>query len=334
MKNIDYYSKAEDIRFSNLVLYYNSLEFTNEEKEILGTKIKDRTQILIYELCIRNLFLTEDEATEIYLELRPSVEDIIASYTISTRSYNIYILQICRFRSLYLARRKFEKKRHAEGILKDIELSYQYKSEDIDLDEIIAQRAPYYGSDGLDDVCNLDMKELFDYMVANSDMSKSNDLNEKEEKLASEISTKNNRRYMIYFLMWLPQVETPTFIESVSRVMGLDTSVLSYFYTLKYTILESKKTKWHNKRNVANKHYSTMLKICSKKFYEQNTEKIAQLEKDYQDAKRRFMNANCAARKAAAGLSQTEISKILEIKRSVVGYGLTKMKTILLAIVN
>lgn len=334
MKNIDYYSKEEDIRFSNLVIYYNSLEFTSTEKEALGTKIKDRTQILIYGLCIRNLFLTEDEATEIYLELRPSVEDIIASYKISIRSYNIYILQICRFRFLYLSRRKFEKNRHAEGILKEMEIFYQYKSEDIDLDAIISEREPYYGPDGLGDVCNMGMKELFDYMVENSDLSKSNDLNEKEQTLAKEITVLNNRRYMVFLLLWLPPIESPKFIESIARVMGLDTSVLSYFYSLKFNYLEQRKSKWNNKRNIANKHYSTMIKISSKKLYEHEDEKLDALEKDYQEARRRFLNANNNARKAAAGLSQTEISKILNIKRSAVGYGLAKIKSILLAIVN
>lgn len=334
MESIDYYSEKEDIRFSNLVLYFNSLSVMDNEREVLMNKIKDRTQILIYSLCLRNLFLTEDEATEVYLDLRQSIEKIIASYTICSRTYNVYILQICRHRSYYLARRKFDKDRLHEGLLKEIKAEYEYRIEDTDLLDIITEREPYYSTASLPEIEDMNLRELCSYIIENKDDECSLELNDKELMLSEAVENKLTRRYMLYYLMWLPQVETTTFIESIARVLGLDTAVISLFYSLRFDYLEDKHERWSKRRDIANRHYGTMIKIRSKKFYEDDNAKIDALEKDYKRAQKRFLNANEISRKAALGLSQAEISEILGIKRSVVGYGLARFKEIITEIAN
>ena len=78
METLCYFSEAEDKRFTDLVIRYNSMDDDNEEKLHLENRIKERTMILLYLIPQRNMYLGEEDAGGFFLEIQKDIESIIS----------------------------------------------------------------------------------------------------------------------------------------------------------------------------------------------------------------------------------------------------------------
>lgn len=327
MKCNNYYSKEEDLRFSKEVVHFNSLADGTEEKELQRTKIRDRTQILIYQLPIRNLFLNSDEASEIYLELREDVDKIISAYTISNATYNSYLTQVCRYRKLSIDKKARKLNQIEDGYKYTLEQDYQ--EEDLEF----FQAEPHYGINR-PEIFEMDMSDLVKYIIATRDPTTVKNMNKKERLLSLALRNKTNRRYMLYYLLTLPQCEGPEFIEAISRVMGLDSMVISYFYSLRFDLLARINKRWEKTKSIANKHYTSMINIVLKMAYESDQTKILKLREKLNKVSS-FHKINIElAKHQKRGLTQEEAALAIGVKRSSIYYGVRSTRELLESIIN
>ena len=324
MKNCNYYSLQEDQRFSNIVVEFNQMDARESKRESLKKVIFDRTQILIYELPIRNLFLNEDEAAEIYLCLRDDVERIVDSYRYIGKTYNSYITSICKFKARSLD------KRNKAGM--NIEDSYKsdllYELEARDSIQFF-EREPFYGTNR-PEIYTMDMKALVEFISSSSDCNDfALDLAPREIRLAKSLEKRISRKHMMIYLMYLPQMENPYFIDSISRVMNLDPMVFSYFYALKFELCTKINEKWQKKQNTAARHFKTLLKLRAQIAYETDREKIRNLNNIYTKVYNYYILSLEKSKRLKRGLNQNEIAEHLGIRRSSVFYAIKQTKSIL-----
>lgn len=327
MRNCNYYTNEEDKLFSSLVIRFNYLNDEDEEKKRLRTRIYDRTQILLYQLPLRNLYLTEDEASDIYLELRLNIDKIISSYKICNVTYNTYLIQICKYKARSIIRSTYKKEQFEDEYLNT--LQFEYEDSQIE----VLEREPFYG-DIHPRIFDLDMKGLIEYIANTRDSNDNLGLTSDEKELHEAMLIKKNRKYFMILLLTLPQFEEIIFIDRISRIMQLDSMVFSYFYSLRFELLNESNQKWRAAQETANRHYKTLLTIRTKLNYEIEEDKINDLNKTYERIYKHYIDKLAIARRKKRGLTQTETAKILGLTRSTICYAIKEVKMIIMDILG
>ncbi len=328
MKGCDYFSEIEDQKFSNDVIRFNHLDDGDSVKESMRARLKDRTQILLYQIPIRNLFLTEDEASEIYLSARDDIDRIISSYTINRATYNSYIAKICKYKALSNAKLHYTNSRLEEGFCYTLKLDY----ENTELE--FFQEEPFYG-ETRPEIFEMDIKALIDYIANTRDTTEySHSFTPDEAELHIQMQDESNRRRMMIFLLSLPQIETPRFIDSIARIMQLDSMVFSYFYTLRFNLLGKANKRWEECQNTAHRHYKALLNMQPKLSRETDSKKLSELESAYSRIYQNYIKNIDEAKRRKRGLTQMEIAAALGIKRSTVCYAIAQIKCLMIDIVG
>lgn len=331
MKDCNYYSEEEDSKFSEIVIKFNSLRDGNRRKEALRQRILDRTQILLYQLPIRYLALSEDEAAEIYLASLENIDDVIAAYRVMNATYNTYLTTVCKYKALSISKRAIKNAEIEEGYNDDLICYKAYMEEDSCIN--VSEREPFYGEER-PEIFSMNMQELVEYIATSLDGYSDIALTPDEKEMTKVMNDTKNRRRMAIYLLSLPQIESPKFIDSISRIMRLDTMVFSYFYALRFDLLSEINKRWEMERDKALRHFKTLLKLRSRLLYETDSLKIQKLNNTYRKINEYYKRKIEFARKLKRGLSQKEIANALGIKRSSVCYAIAHTKSIIQEIVG
>ena len=197
METLCYFSEAEDKRFTDLVIRYNSMDDDNEEKLHLENRIKERTMILLYLIPQRNMYLGEEDAGGFFLEIQKDIESIISSFRITGATYNSYLQQTCRYRCMRYMRRQ-KKKDSLENALIFSDMTI-HDEEYLDTASAVSESVtPYETEDWSDDIDRMDLGELSMHIIMQRNEGKCREETIAELELATHLRKRlslNSMRY-------------------------------------------------------------------------------------------------------------------------------------------
>ena len=321
---LDYFSKDEDTRFSELVINYNERRAKGNEDKDLYAFIKDRTSVLLYLIPVRNLFLDYDEASEIYLELYKCIDSIIASYKITKTTFIGYLTQICRYRARNLVLRQ----RRDDQITKDAWFyDYVDSEENYYMELPLCDAEPHYGKPR-PEVKYMDLSTLIDYIVENRD-NDSPALESKEALLHEKMRDKKERKLLLLLLLSLPSIPSSSLVSSIARVLELDSLVLARFFELKYDLMAPRIKKQEEEYEKGIKHWKSMMRLMRAIEFECDENLKKSLRDKYSKVSKCHRMRMNKANSEPKGLTQFEIADIVGEKRSTVCKSLQRAKDML-----
>lgn len=316
---LDYFSPEEDQRFSDIVVSYNAMKDNNKEAKELYEFIKERTNLLLYLIPIRNLFLEHDEAADIYVALYDKIDQIIHSFRVSSSTYNCYLTHICRHRAIG----NFSKKYRREQT--EMECTYHdFMINNSICDEMeLGEVSMHYGV-ARPEAQLLDLSHLFEFIVETQD-GKADSLSATEKELREMIDNKRMRRMLLVYLLHLPSSPSPRVINSLSKVLDIDSLVIARFFELKHNLLIPKLEKKEENYEKGIKHWKLMLGLMKAMELECDREKRKSLETKY-DKLSRCHEKRMKAASQSKGLSQEEISMVVDESRASIYKSISTMR--------
>ena len=316
----DFYSEEADKAFTIEIANYNSLsgrEKSNRRKEIV-----ERTKILLYEIPIRYLFATEDQAISVFLEIHDEIDNIIANFRLCGITFNSYLTQICRYR--LLTEFKKERKREFEeaSFLAEEEHLYKVRSNESFIDD--CKQELHHGLER-PEVQNMNLKDLFEYIILNRDGIYTYKA-QCEEELNKLLSIKANRKRFLILLLYIPETETKELINSFSEVLDLDYKVIAQFFVLKNSELDEHYAIRDKALKTAARHWNTIQNLNRALYNETDEEAISSIQNKLEKVCQCHIKRCEIANEALSGMTQPQISELLGIPRSTVAQSITKIR--------
>lgn len=329
METLCYFSEAEDKRFTDLVIRYNSMDDDNEEKLHLENRIKERTMILLYLIPQRNMYLGEEEAGGFFLEIQKDIESIISSFRITGATYNSYLQQTCRYRCMRYMRRQ-KKKDSLENALIFSDMTI-HDEEYLDTASAVSESVtPYETEDWSDDIDRMDLGELSMHIIMQRSEEKCREETIAELELATHLRKARTRRQFLEFLLALPCTETQGFIAGVSRLLHTDYKTVAKFYALRHDALMNEHgDEIRFLEELAGRHWKILAKIGTATVNADTPEEKAIMIDRYLKMKRVYERRLSDLMKARSGLTHYTISTLLGVSRPMVSADIKKMKMLL-----
>lgn len=319
---LDYFTLEEDRKFSDIVISYNAMKEAGKDDKKLYEFIKDRTNLLLYLIPIRNLFLEHDEAADIYVSLYEKIDGIIHSYRVSNSTYNNYLAHICRYRAMSnTAKRNREYLTLLDSSYHDFINSPQ-GCEDI----MLAENSMHYGIDRPEALL-LDLESLIEFIAENRDGS-TEELSATELELHDELESTAKRRMLLVYLLYLPSSPSPMVISEIAKVLELDSLILARFFELKHNLLSERLQKKEENYLKGIKHWKIMLSLMRAIELEADRKAKESLEEKYEKISKCHKQRMKAASESK-GLTQEEISLIVNESRATVYKSIAEMRNLL-----
>ena len=317
----EYFTKEADRAISSLVIRYNSLDESDDEKLRLENIITERTRVLLYLIPLRACFIAEEDLSGFLLDVMKDIGRFISSYSISGTSYIAYLTQICRYRCMRYMRDK-EKAERLESAMLHSEITVY------DQPHALREKDRAYVGKFRPDYLEMDLRSLINAMIRNP-KGECGRCSAVERTLGDALSARIDRRRFIEFLLYLPQSESPSFIAGVSRVMRVDGAVISRFFYLRSQYLDTDKEAISKLERVAGRYWTLINSIQQSICYETDTEKLRLLRSSLERISELHRRRRADLMKARRGLSQGQISKLLGIPRTTVSFDLGRMRQLL-----
>ncbi len=315
----DFYSEDADRAFTLEIAKYNALSKT--EKKHFRKQIVERTLILIYEIPLRFLFATEDQAVDIFLEANDEVDRIIENFRLCGITFNNYLIQVCRYKLLTELRKERERKLAEDSYLAEEEHLYRIDNDESQYGD---SKALHSGIER-PEVCNMSLKELFEYIAGHRDATDQSTI-ESENRLQEYLAGRISRRRFLIFLLYLPETETEELINDFSRVLDIDYKVIAQFFILKNSELNDHYIAREKSLMIASHHWNTIQKLRRALYSETDDEKADALRKKIQKVSRCHISRCKTASKALSGMTHQQISEMLGIPRSTITQSIGKVK--------
>lgn len=320
----DYFSEKEDQRLTKTVLYYNSLS-PGDEKERLEKKLLERLDLLIFLIPRKNGYVKEEDITEFYLMQREKMIRIIQCYVISKQSFMIYLSEVLRKRARVFAMQKsraLKKEAIAEFSYPDSPEENLYHLSDVET-SYEAECNDGFKFQGLYE--DYDLKELTKHLLAERyEEDKSLTLVEREIKRSLEI--RSRRRDFIALLLYVPNDCLVRQSRSIAHCLSVEEEAVLRFFALKDSFIESQvKAKKEMIRAMVARHYKALMKLN----YEYTREAISDEEKSAllsqeERISKCYIRRIKQLRSIKKGLSQAEISELMDYTRSSICQGVKK----------
>ncbi|MBO8436259.1 MAG: hypothetical protein IAA97_04710 [Spirochaetes bacterium] len=323
----DYYlTDAEDRRFTSLVLKYNTLDEDDEKRLELENRIAERTSILLYLIPLRYFNMRLEDAGGFFIEIQKEIPNIIRAFRLSGLTYNRYLSQICRYRTFRYLKRK-AKDEYANSAVRYSDMTiYERPEKEFCM--------PYAEEEDDEDISEMDLRKLSRYIVSHQGTIFT-PRNEKEEILTKFLSKTSKRRQFISFLLHLPQVETPAFIASISRIMRISYEAASRFYMLRHELMaDSKWSLAEEKRRTAERHWGLISRLRNAIRTEPDAEKRKALQRKYEQQMSFYLKRLDEIRRIKTGMTHESISKVLGISRTAVTHDIGEINRFLLSIAS
>lgn len=314
---INYYTEEEDRAFSLKVAKYNSL--TNEEEKMqMREEIVSRVYLLLYEIPIRYLYASTDSAADIFIDSQSEVDDIISSYRVCGITFNRYITQVCRFKLLNRLRKKRQRQLAEDSLyLSETEAPYY-----IELNE---PKNPIHEGIEREGIEALTLPELFDYIVSENDgIFESN--NEKEKELHRYLQRRSARRHFLQYLLYIPQVEDENMISNLARVLDVDYKVLAEFFIHKHNRLDKAYEARLKTQSIIAKHWILINKLNRTLLTTRDDKEQQKIRKHIDKLNHCQQQRVEALKKSYHGMTQTDISEMLEMKKGTVSQSIKAIK--------
>ena len=315
------FSEAEDRRFSDLVLRYNTLEEGSEERLALEGVIQERTKILLYMIPHRNLYLSKEDSSAFFMHILYDIDRIIGEFRASGLTYNGYLTQICRFRC-----KGFMKQRNSQEV---VERALLYSDVTAGTSQT-GERTLEYRSERYKGLELLDLKVLIERIVsADGPGIRAGGA---ERALQEILHDRVSRRRFIVLLLSLPEVETSAFIAGVSRVLRVDGQMISRFYMLRHEQLaahEERKKERERLEESAGRYWKTLARLRHAISIETDRDKIDRLSAAYGRTRDIYARRRAMVAKTRKGMTQKEIADLLGLPRSTISNDICRMRELL-----
>ena len=320
MKTLSYFSEEEDRKFTNLVIKYNTLE-NEDEKLKLENSIKERTMILLYLIPQRYLYISEEDAGGFFLEIQKDADEIIASFRISSLTFNRYLQQTCRYRCMRYMRNQSRRKATERALIfSDMTIHEKQLSENL---------IPYSSPESTEAVEKMDLGSISDFIIRRKG-KKIVSLSESERKLSMLLERPVRRRQFIEFLLALPETETPGFIAGISRLLRIDYHTASRFYSLRHeAMMNENGNEIKALQELSGRHWTILSKLGIATSNESDPEQREALYTRYRRMRKIYDKRLSDLQHAHSGLHHTTISEILGVSRPMVSADIKKVKTML-----
>ena len=328
-----YFTNEEDRAFSQTVLRYNALEDESAEKISLENEIKERTKILLYLIPQRNLSLPEEDAAAFFIDIVKDIDRIVSAFHISGLTFNGYLTQICRYHCMqYMKKKRNSEKSERALFYSDIPASNNYLEEKLHgyiVPTFSKEVEEYIEEEKTESVNPLEMEiaEIIDYIVENA--GPDGHVSAREEKLRKALKKKIARRRFMVYLLSLPEVESASFISAVSRVLSVDSAVISRFYMLRHESLLENAEERMKADAIAARYWKALALLRHSIAVAETVEEVEKLKETYERTKAIYEKRRLIANKARRGLSQVAISELLNIPRSTVSNDISWVKSTL-----
>ncbi len=316
----DFYSNEADKDFTIKIANYNTL--SSKEKSARRKEIVERTKILLYEIPIKYLFATEDQAINVFLEMHDEIDNIIANFRLCGVTFNNYLIQICRYRLLSEFKKERQREFEEASFLAEEEHLYQIREEEPLIED---EKQELHHGLNRPEVQNMNLKDLFEYIVRNKDEICTYKA-ECEEELNKLLSIKTNRKRFLILLLYLPETETKELINGFSKVLDLDYKVLARFFILKNTELDAHYITRDKALKTAARHWNTIQKLKRALYNETDEDIISSIQDKLSKVCKCHIKRCEIANAALSGMTQPQISEILGIPRSTVAQSIMQIR--------
>ena len=313
-----FFTADADRYIGKKVLEYNNAE-SEEERLRLESFVKERTGILLYLIPQRNLYISEEDLSGFYLDVVKDMDRIIGSFAISGSSYIAYLTQICRYRCMRYIRKKEKNEQTEIALIRSDPSLYE--------GNVLREQSQPYSASFPARVSSMNMKEILGYIMGRKPSSIEE--TDTESVLASQLSQPVNRRRFLEFLLHLPKVETASFMAGVSRVLRVDSAVISRFYELRNGELSGNDEAIESAELIAARYWKMIARLRHAMTKKADTEKLKDLMRATERAAGIYRKRLDVIKYRKRGLPQGRIAEILGIPRSTVANDISKMKALL-----
>ncbi len=265
--------------------------------------------------------MDEEIALDVYSAMLEEVGEIIDNYRTSGLSYSSYLEQLVKFKAIAIFRRldNFQVRKNTEYFendLLEIICMQQYGNE-----ESVREEETFYGV-YRPEVNTMDLPTLLDYITNHRDNNRPEDLdlNEKETVFFNLLKNKLLRLKFLVFILHLDDRCNLSMVPSFSKLLDLDSLVLSKLYHLKRESVEKRIEKREKCDAMATRYYNRIMKDERSLSFETDEKKIHTLQ-DRINRSKTLQNKKLRDAQKSTGMGILEIKSVVNLGKSTVwGY--------------
>ncbi len=310
----DILSGEADALFSERVVSYNRRK-SGERKKEEEAFIRERTKMLVYRICRDQLFVNEDSLSLLFLNIHDDLEKIIGSYRITTRSYNIYLKQVCIYRMRRIMKDEQSRRNLEQEYIRETDELYTTDDSFLLGDEseeysILPSRPDFYAL--------MDMPSLISHIVTTRNRSDYRTHTVKENALRKKLENRYFRRNFLFYLLAKTEQGEDALTQDYARVFQTDETAFLRLFSLKNEIISRNCPERQKNLDIAAKHWRIMARLRNSMYRAQSREEYSVLKENYIAHSRCHRNRLSDAGRSMRGLGHSEIAEVFNISRTAV----------------
>lgn len=323
-----YLDSKADKEFSSLVIELNSTT-KKDRKDLLFPIVKERTKILIYQICQKKLYLDDEKTACVYLSINEEMDRIISSYKISSESYNHYLKQLCTYHARRIIRKDYDNSIYENEFFFEDDEPYQYDTyndEEVRIKQSSNISATFF--------INMNLKETVEYIISNANRDDYLIYNQYEGKLRELLKTKSFRRDFLLFILSLPLNSSFDESNNYSRIFRTDEEAFIHLLDLKIEIANRKNPDRARNIELTSKHWRLMAKLKRSMYFASNEKEYSLLKENYNTHAKCHNRRLKDTRRSYRGMIHEDISSYLKLSRTTVTTAIGKVKKTLEMIIS
>ena len=312
----DYLTRQEIDKLKDDAHELASLDFEDVE---LYNSVKERTQLLIYEIPLRYFYIDDERAADLYLKLNEKLDKIMHSFRLnSSYDYIAYIIHIAKFECKHLNTCVLYKEKNKEYVIKcglksNGEFAYD---EEYDLDNIyLHSTAPEYEAAS---TASIESIENILELIREAEPDSNNTDNPCVKSLITSI--KHSKMYkdgLFFYILYNSDTLSCSDQEYYSQIFNVPQDIFNALSTHIYNIRQERKTHTKEKNErIRDKYWAKYLILEHEYSKEEDIDKKKCLEDKIHSLKIKLEDKKYRIEKAKVGLTYREIANAVKMSSS------------------